>query len=113
MKHFIFKGLTVLLLSIISFTPSVPDTEKESKLQYIDVCVGYPEKGSEDKICGEEYQTHERDINGNFWNRWWVDCEYKEWTKHHGWYEHHDGDMVYLRYGDYWTYEIKKVTELW
>ena len=109
MKSFIFKGLTILLLSVISFTPSVP----ESKLKHFDISIGYSEKGSEDKICGEEYQTHERDINGNFWNRWFVDCEYKEWTKHHGWYEQHIGDKVYLKYGDYWTYEVKKVTELW
>lgn len=108
MKDLFFKGLTILLLSVITFTPA-----PESESHHFDISIGYPEKGSEDKICGEEYQTHERDINGNFWNRWFVDCEYKEWTKHHGWYEQHIGDKVYLKYGDYWTYEVKKVTELW
>lgn len=74
---------------------------------------GQPEKGLPEKTCGEEYLKVEYFPNGYIDKHYWVDCEYKEWHNYYGWYSWDHDDTIEVRYGQYWTYKIKKITELY
>ena len=116
MKTFI----TIAILSLAMISTSCDQSTQTQNQAYpnyqlveqYDVPMGYHSKGNEDKVCGEEFQIVERDINGNFWKHWWVDCEYKEWSKHRGYYEV-EGEPDHAYYGDFWIYEVKTIRELW